>query len=351
MVYCESARLFLTVQGNAFGSLTIGGYDESRFEPNLNITFPFYGDDERPTSVYLQQIMADNTPNGTVSLLREKIFVNLDFTLPFLWLPTDACDRIASLFNLRYDAVLNLYIAGDNDDAQMIEGNTQFIFDLGDSVHPAERVSIVIAYSAFNHALSWPIYNGTTRYFPMRRTNTTHYTLGRAFMQEAYMIVDYERDSFSVHQASQSIPQQQKVIAIPAKNPTEITKGESERKNLSPASIGGITTACVVGMAALLILAIYLLRRRNRLRGTIRMSNEGVYPHDNPADDNVSHRQLMSTEVVEIQGPASHMLQARYAAELQETARELPVGAVELADGRIELSADREPRDGGKREV
>jgi hypothetical protein len=84
VIYYDPFRFYLTDPGNAFGSLTLGGYDESRFEPNLNITFPFYGDDERPTSVYLQQITAENTLYGTVSLLRDKRFVNLDFTLAFL---------------------------------------------------------------------------------------------------------------------------------------------------------------------------------------------------------------------------------------------------------------------------
>ncbi|KAK7178893.1 eukaryotic aspartyl protease [Paraphaeosphaeria sporulosa] len=356
--YGYTAGAFYT-PGHAFASLTLGGYDESRFEPNLNITFPFHGDDERPTSIYLQQIMAENTPNGTVSILRDKIFVNLDFTLPFLWLPTDACDRIASLFKLRYDTVHNLYLAEDNVNAELMEKNAQFTFDLGDSVHPAERVSIVIPYSAFNHGLSWPIYNSTTKYFPMRRTNGTHYTLGRAFMQEAYIIVDYERDSFSVHQAPQSISQEQKLVAISAKDQQEIAQSQRERKTLSSASIGGIITACILGTAAFLALAILLFRRRSRSHGTSRMSIDGTYTQNEHEGHGGLDRQLMSTEVVEIQGPVAQMLQARHNAELQETARELPGSGITLnhcgtvfkneeTDGRFELSADREPRGGGR---
>ena len=66
-----------------FGSLTLGGFDESRFEPN-NITFPFDADDERPLILKLQGVTAKNTFNGSVVLLEEETYVNLDFTLPYL---------------------------------------------------------------------------------------------------------------------------------------------------------------------------------------------------------------------------------------------------------------------------
>ena len=58
-------------------------------------------------------------------------------------------------------------------------------------------------YAAFDLEVSYPIYrNGTKNYFPIRRaTNMSKYALGRAFLQEAYIGVDYESTSFSIHQA------------------------------------------------------------------------------------------------------------------------------------------------------
>jgi len=49
------------------GSLTLGGYDASRLIPN-NITFPFDADDDRPTSLTIQSITAQNTLKRTVTL-------------------------------------------------------------------------------------------------------------------------------------------------------------------------------------------------------------------------------------------------------------------------------------------
>jgi hypothetical protein len=104
------------------GSLTLGGYDENRFEPN-DITFSFGPNAERPTSLVLQHITADSTRNGTVTLLRNKVYVNLDYTTPYLWLPADTCDRIASQFNLSYDASKSLYLVGDNSHAELVASN------------------------------------------------------------------------------------------------------------------------------------------------------------------------------------------------------------------------------------
>ena len=44
--------------------------------------------------------------------------------------------------------------------------------------------------------------NGTSHYFPLRRAqNETQYALGRTFLQQVCLIVDYDRNRFSVSQA------------------------------------------------------------------------------------------------------------------------------------------------------
>jgi hypothetical protein len=69
-------------------------------------------------------------------------------------------------------------------------------------------VNITLPYDAFDLQLSYPYLPNTTYadpskyYFPLRQAaNETQYVLGRAFLQEAYLITDYERNNFSIHQA------------------------------------------------------------------------------------------------------------------------------------------------------
>ena len=60
-------------------------------------------------------------------------------------------------------------------------------------------------YAAFDLNASWPIYDNATSYFPIRRSpsddhNALH-ILGRTFLQEAYIIADFDRQNFTIADA------------------------------------------------------------------------------------------------------------------------------------------------------
>lgn len=63
------------------GSLTLGGYDASRYTPN-NVTFSFGADDSKPLTLGLQAITSTNTLAGVASLLLSGILVVIDSTVP-----------------------------------------------------------------------------------------------------------------------------------------------------------------------------------------------------------------------------------------------------------------------------
>jgi len=184
-----------------FGSLVLGGYDQSRFKPN-SVNFSFDPDEARVISLTIQSIVGQNTLNGTtVSLLEKPTYVQVDFTTPHIWLPLSACRQFETAFGLQYDETTNLYRMKESTREALLARNAYVTISLGTS-DPAERVNIVLPYGAFDHSASYPIYPNDTRFFPLRRAaNDTQYTLGRVFMQEAYIVVDYERSKFSVHQA------------------------------------------------------------------------------------------------------------------------------------------------------
>ncbi|KAF1842153.1 acid protease [Cucurbitaria berberidis CBS 394.84] len=233
---------------NAFGGLTFGGYDQTRFIPNT-ISFPFDANDSRKPSLNIQAIVTRDMQNQTVSVFPDgPAYSLIDFAESQIWLPVSACDAFARAFNLTYDNSTDLYVVDSHTHALLIERNPSITFGLGQTANPGERINIVLPYSAFDQQASYPIYQNTTNYFPIRRAqNETQYTLGRTFFQEAYIRVDYERNNFSVHQA-----------LFPATN---------ERQQIVPIWSPGLENAATGARAKLIntskgAVAVWLFRRR-----------------------------------------------------------------------------------------
>ncbi|KAF3035563.1 hypothetical protein E8E12_004763 [Didymella heteroderae] len=316
--YAYSAGAFYK-SPKVFGSLTLGGYDEARFEPN-NFTFPFDPDETQPTSIKLQRMTAKRTFNGSAVLLQDEAYMNIDFTMPYLWLPSDVCDRIASSLRLRYDNTTEFYLVDDDVHADLVSRNPTFTFSFGSPSGTLETLDIELPYAAFDLQASWPIYNDTKNYFPIRRaTNSTQFTLGRAFMQEAYMIVDFERGNFSLHQVAFPASNVQKIVSIPAKD----AQNQQGERGLRKGSIAGIATGSVVFAALLVILATLLVRhRRQRLHieDPPKLESISIAEKTEEASELLEvgekREQLMSSEVLELQWTKEEELDGRMRCEL-----------------------------------
>lgn len=169
--------------------MTLGGYDEARFTAN-NLTFPFSADDSRPLTLGLQAIEATNTFQGVVSLLPQGILTFIDSTVPEIWLPISACRIFETAFGLQYDETTQRYLVNQTIHANLTTMNPVLTFKLGNDVEASENIVVNLPYKAFDLQASWPIYENATNYFPLRRAdNSTQYTLGRTFLQEAYAIL------------------------------------------------------------------------------------------------------------------------------------------------------------------
>jgi len=174
-----------SVGSGTLASLTLGGYDSARFTSN-NLTIPFsYTSANRLLVVGLQSIQASNSFLGVVSLLPTGIFSLIDSTVPEIWLPLEACTVFETAFGLQYDYTRNRYLVNDTTHTQLLKINPVFTFKIGTQTADGETVQITVPYAAFDLQASWPIYNSSTNYFPLRRAeNSTQYTLGRSFLQE-----------------------------------------------------------------------------------------------------------------------------------------------------------------------
>lgn len=109
----------------------------------------------------------------------------------------------------------------------------------------ASSVAIELPYAAFVLQATYPLYPNATNYFPIRRAaNDTQYTIGRAFLQEAYITVDYERSIFHVSQAT-SKKNDQQLTPISSIDSTSDTT--SPTRHISNGALPGI----VIGSTAL----------------------------------------------------------------------------------------------------
>ncbi|KAL8822464.1 MAG: hypothetical protein Q9191_006801 [Dirinaria sp. TL-2023a] len=168
---------------SVLGSLTLGGYDASRFQAN-NVTFPFHNQDIRALTVGISSILY-STDSVRRSLLNESISAFVDSTIPWIYLPLEVCKQFESAFGIEWDTDHQVYLVNDTLHTKLQAENATVTFTL-QSLGQAGSVDIALPYAAFDLIAEYPLASNRTRYFPLSRaTNETQYTLGRTFFQEA----------------------------------------------------------------------------------------------------------------------------------------------------------------------
>jgi len=259
-------------------SLTLGGYDTKRFIPH-NTSFTL--NPSQNPEVYVNSISVQNSSTSTDLVLSpDRVSAVIDSSTPYLWLPKAACDRFASKLGLVYESTLNLYVFPANSSQRDVLGrsNLTFTFSLSDVSVSPNTVTINVPYVAFDLELTFPAIPNTVAgtadaekyYFPLRQaTSEEQYTIGRVFLQEAYLITDYERNTFSVHQALFPASPLQDTSLVSITRPSSSTLSgppsvkDDGKKKLSTAAIVGISVGAVA-LIILVTLAIIYCRRRSR---------------------------------------------------------------------------------------
>lgn len=302
-----------------FGSLTLGGYDTTRFTPN-DLNFTMFEDISRDLLVTVQNI----TTNGTAAtdggvLYSQSFAAYIDALVPYLWLPTDACTAFEQAFNLTWNDTAELYFISDTLHAQLLSENPTVSFSLGPSSSSA-AVTVSLPYSiALDLNASFPLADPSSRYFPLKRAdNSTQYTLGRAFLQSAYVIANYEYFNFSVSQAlypsSSTSPN---LVSLPAKGASS-----SSSSSLGTGAIVGIAVAVIAILAIVGIAVFVLFRRRRRAReGENRTSEHSLDPLQPPNRPELDAQSIQISEsggkpIIPTEMPgADHAIQEKDATE------------------------------------
>jgi hypothetical protein len=256
-------------------SLTLGGYDSSRFVENES-EWTLAADNERDIVVVIQSI---NTPSDIISspvateLLPKPIYAYIDSTVPQIWLPKESCEVFEYEFGLIYDNGTNLYLVNETLHQSLLERDASITFVLGQELTGGETVRITLPYAAFDLTAK-PPYMGLandTRYFPLRQAqNDTQYTLGRTFLQEAYLSVNWETARFNVSQVSWDSPAEQDLVAMVSssaaeKSPPSISSSAaSVGSGLSTGAKVGVSIAVFSSVAIIVLLGVFLVRRHRR---------------------------------------------------------------------------------------
>lgn len=257
-------------QPTAFGSLTLGGYDTTRFVPN-NVTFPFGPDTSRDLVVPILSITSDA---ASPSLLSNVIYAYVDSLVPHIWLPLEACRAFERAFGLAYNETAELYFVKDTLHDRLVSQNPNVTFTLGfPGSTKYDTVDIVMHYGSFDLLADYPIINNATRYFPLKQAqNYSQYTLGRAFLQDAYVIADYDRLNFSVSQAV--FPNGSNTQHIVAIHRPGDTVPPTYRKALTKGAIAGIAVAATVSSAIIITAIIRFGFRKRTVRHASRLSSK-----------------------------------------------------------------------------
>lgn len=271
---------------NVPASLVLGGFDANRFQPH-NITFDLDPNQNPVVALNEITVTAQPLPSSNVStgwpsnLLKllgsdEASLFTIDSSTPYLWLPEAVCLEFEKAFGLTYDEAIQLYTFGSNSTQHetLVDWNMTFQFVVADSPGSSVSISLSLPYETFDLQLSYPYpgLNATqssppTNYFPLRKAaNSTQYTIGRTFLQETYLKVDYERNNFSIFQAIFSPNALADTDLIPITRPKNSTftgpKVVAPKPILSEAGVAGVAIGGAIALISLICLIVLYIRFR-----------------------------------------------------------------------------------------
>ena len=317
---------FQAAQLPTFGSLTLGGYDTTRFRPNNDLTIPFGPDQTRDLLVAIQSITSTGGSQLAGGLLPNPIYAYIDSTVPTIWLPIEACTKFEQAFNLTWSEENQFYILTDEQHQNLLDLNPSVSFFLGPSLAGGPNVQITLPYKAFDLQLTSPIATAPTNYFPLQRAqNNTQYVLGRTFLQQAYVIADYDRNNFTVAQAL--MPQQNVNPDIKTIYPPGYVPSTSKSDGLSAGAIAGIVVG-IVALLALLALALFFVRKSRKAKSSSRTAPSTTVGPESTAGD--------TSDLTSFRPPISH-----------HTSSQPPEYGTQSPFEKAELHAEESPfRDG-----
>ena len=185
--------------GNVLGSLILGGYDAGKVSPS-GASFEMNAVDQRDLTVDIESIIFDSGSSGTAKndSKIDSIAAFIDSTVAELWLPENVCSEFEAAFHLTWNDTIQGYLVNDTLHKTLQAENTSvtlsFTAPVSAETDNPKSVVISLPYAAFDLTASYPLLTNKSGYFPLQRAaNASQYTLGRVFLQEAYVNHQYDR--------------------------------------------------------------------------------------------------------------------------------------------------------------
>lgn len=325
----------------------LGGFDRARYRvpstTSSNLTFLFYSDIARDLLVGITSISTSNTTSSSSStqLLKDGIYALIDSTFPHLWLPESVCKAFEEAFGLSWNSTAELYLIDSKKHQELTKLNPVVTISLSPQAQGSSSentVSIEFPYSAFSLNSSWPHTPTPSYYFPLKRAeNDTQYTLGRAFLQEAYIIADYERSNFSVWPCSwDSNTNSADIVTIRSVNDTsgEASDGQA-KEGLATGAIAGIAVGIgVVIISSLIAVFLYVRYRRRRMVDSFELQGG-----DESLEGSTAAFPRKEAAMEELDSGLRHELSNQHVFEMLEASSDTE-GKVEVADTGVPAEAD-----------
>ncbi|KAI1375735.1 acid protease [Hypoxylon crocopeplum] len=194
------------------GSFYFGGYDQNRIVGDI-LSFR----DDYTKSITLKdvgiKVVDGSSPwefeslggllsSGNDSITSGGLQVSVDGCSPYLSLPKSTCDAIAKNLPVDYNQESGLYFWKTDDPkyTQIVNSASvlEFVF-IGDS--NTKNVTISVPFRHLNLTLTAPLIDKPTQYFPCYTGPFKSYTLGRAFLQDAFVGANWGAKSWWLAQA------------------------------------------------------------------------------------------------------------------------------------------------------
>jgi hypothetical protein len=315
----------------------LGDYDEERFNASQQMSFPFHSDVELILTVYIKSIewgwagpgVKDSTASMQPLSQDRPLPALIDSCRPFIYLPPRIVDKIKKEWGLEWLPMPNegYYVVNDTQHDTLLLQNPILRFSLGqgsDRITPSQNgkkkttVDITLPYDTLWHTLDFPYAANKTKFIPIRSTNNPGaYKLGRTFLQEAYLTVDYERRSFSVAPALFPEADKTKFVTICAKNDTSCPTSGAKLSLPIAASAGVTAGACA--LLIVLVLALFFLcrskirKRREAEEAAILAQKEkdlqSLFSPNTPSEKRFETMELDSRTVHESAGMPTYPMQ------------------------------------------
>ena len=321
------------------GSLVFGGYDRARVIGDVNTASSQDGNGNM--FMNLLDISIGVARGGSPFPFQEKsgllrhiqnntqtIQTRPNPTVPYLYLPENTCRTIAAHLPVTYLPSLDLY-AWNTDSPQYTAivsspAYLAFIFQRGEAL---DNLTIRVPFALLNLTLTPPLVNTATPYFPCKSfapPKSPHYHLGRAFLQAAFIGMNWHNSKWWMAQAPgpQALPSNITSLQNSSETITAIAgqslwasswdgfwtplpgglNSSSDGPNLSRGAKAGIAIGALAGAATALGAAFLLLRRRRRNLNKAASSNRSqnpltAGPHTTHQDDPHASQLMLKPEL------------------------------------------------------